>query len=62
MLRALSSFLSGSYQQQHRPIREQVEPEGHAVRWTYLMIAAARLHRESPDPSILAWMSAAWDR
>ena len=62
MLRALSSFLSGAYQQQRRPIREQVEPEGHAVRWTYLMIAAARLHRESPDPSILAWMRSAWDR
>jgi hypothetical protein len=62
MLRALPCFLSGAYQQQDRPMREQVEPKGHAVRWTYLMTAAAMLHRESPDPSILAWMRSAWDR
>jgi len=62
MLRALPCFLSGAYQQQDRPMREQVEPRGHAVRWTYLMTAAARLHRESPDPGILGWMRSAWDR
>ncbi len=62
ILRALPCFLSGAYQQQDRPIREQVEPKGHAVRWTYLMTAAARLYRESLDASLLDWMRLAWDR
>ncbi len=62
LLRALPCFLSGAYQQQDRPMRKQIEPKGHAVRWTYLMAAAARLHRESPDASLLHWMRSAWDR
>jgi DUF1680 family protein len=60
-LRLVPAFLSGSYQQQDRPLRRQTEPKGHAVRWAYLATAAAMLHRESPDPSILSSLEASWE-
>jgi uncharacterized protein len=61
LLRALPLFLSGAYQQQDRPMREQVEPRGHAVRWAYLMRAGAMLLRESPEASLLEWQASAWE-
>jgi uncharacterized protein len=59
-LRALASFLGGSYQQQHAPIRDQTEPRGHAVRWAYMMTAVAMLYRESGDESLLKLSREAW--
>jgi uncharacterized protein len=59
-LRAAASFLGGSYQQQHAPVRDQAEPRGHAVRWAYLMTAVAMLYRESGDESLLKLSQAAW--
>jgi uncharacterized protein len=59
-LRAVPVFLSGAYQQQHAPLREQVEPKGHAVRWAYLMTAAAMLCAETGDEGLRETMEAAW--
>jgi uncharacterized protein len=61
-LRANISFMSGKYFQQHRPIRKQRTPEGHAVRWGYLATAMAMLYRETGDRSILETLLEAWDR
>ncbi len=59
-LRALPVFLGGAYQQQDRPLRAQKKPRGHAVRWAYLMTAAAMLRTETGDESLGAAMDAAW--
>jgi DUF1680 family protein len=56
------SALSGNYFQQHRPIREQTVPVGHAVRFAYLETALAMLHREKGDPSLLPALEQAWER
>ncbi|MBP7738665.1 MAG: glycoside hydrolase family 127 protein [Spirochaetes bacterium] len=61
-LRAHWSFLTGKFFQQHRPIRKQRIPEGHAVRWGYLATAMAMLFRETGDRSIIGTLTAAWDR
>ncbi len=61
-LRANISFLSGKFFQQHRPIRKQHSPEGHAVRWGYLATAMAMLYRETGDRTILNTLTEAWDR
>ncbi|MEZ0396217.1 MAG: beta-L-arabinofuranosidase domain-containing protein [Anaerolineales bacterium] len=53
-LRWKLSALSGQYFQMHAPLERQTVPVGHAVRFGYLMAAAARLLRlhaiASPDP------------
>ena len=59
-LRALPVFLDGAYQQQDRPLRAQREPRGHAVRWAYLMTAAAMLRADTGDESLGAAMDTAW--
>ncbi|HOT43547.1 MAG TPA: glycoside hydrolase family 127 protein [Spirochaetota bacterium] len=61
-LRANISFLSGKFFQQHRPIRKQRSPEGHAVRWGYLATAMTMLYRETGDRSIYDTLTEAWDR
>ncbi len=61
-LRFVSSALSGQYFQQHRPLRQQVVPLGHAVRFAYLETAAAMLCRERSDASLLATLERAWER
>ncbi len=61
-LRANWSFLGGRFFQQHRPIRKQRVPEGHAVRWGYLATAMAMLYRETGDRSLLDTLIKAWDR
>ncbi len=61
-LRANISFLSGKFFQQHRPIRKQRSPEGHAVRWGYLATAMTILYQETGDRSILETLAEAWDR
>jgi uncharacterized protein len=45
--RMMKSFLTGQYMQQHKPLRRQNEPVGHAVRWAYMMTAAAMTAPES---------------
>lgn len=62
-LRSIPIFLSGAYQQQDRPIRERPGPRGHAVRWTYLMTAAAMLAVEDPveAESLGRAMASAWE-
>jgi DUF1680 family protein len=61
VLRWLSSVLSGKYFQQHAPVREQIEPVGHAVRFAYLETAVAMLARETGDRSLLPTLERAWE-
>jgi DUF1680 family protein len=61
-LRWYASALSGKYFQQHRPVREQTVPVGHAVRFAYLATATAMLARLSGDRSLLPPLEQAWER
>jgi DUF1680 family protein len=61
-LRYMLSALTGNYFQQHRPVREQTVPVGHAVRFAYLETAVAMLCRERGDESLLPALEAAWER
>jgi len=47
---------AGEFAQDHRPLREQTEAVGHAVRAMYLYTAATRLARESGDEELAAAM------
>jgi uncharacterized protein len=60
-LRAMPIFLGGAYQQQDAPLRKRAEPRGHAVRWTYLMTAAAMLAAETGDEGLGALCRSAWE-
>jgi uncharacterized protein len=60
-LRSLPVFLGGAYQQQDAPLRRRMEPRGHAVRWAYLMTAAAMLRAETGDEGLAALSEAAWE-
>jgi hypothetical protein len=60
-LRFMLNTLSGRYFQQHRPIRQQRVPVGHAVRFAYLQTAVAMLYRETGDESLLPALEAAWE-
>jgi DUF1680 family protein len=60
MLRALMSFWSGSYQQQHAPVMQQLEPKGHAVRWTYMMQATAMLAAEQKSTVYDNFQATCW--
>ncbi|HEX5837937.1 MAG TPA: beta-L-arabinofuranosidase domain-containing protein [Anaerolineales bacterium] len=59
--RYLNEFL-GYYAQQHTPIRRQVMPEGHSVRFGYLETAIAMILREQPVTALLSALEQAWDR
>jgi len=61
-LRYLLSALTGKYFQQHRPVREQTVPVGHAVRFAYLETAVAMLCRERGDRTLLPALERAWER
>jgi DUF1680 family protein len=61
-LRYYLSALSGKYFQQHRPVREQTVPVGHAVRFAYLKAATAMLCRERGDSTLLPALEQAWER
>jgi hypothetical protein len=56
------SALSGQYFQMHAPLERQTVPVGHAVRFGYLMSAAARLARLTGERGRLPAMLAAWER
>jgi DUF1680 family protein len=60
--RLIHSLLTGKYSQQHRPIREQIEPVGHSVRYTYLQTATAMLYQEKGDETLLASLKASWEQ
>jgi len=64
-LRFFVSGLSGKYFQQHRPIRQQLVPVGHAVRMGYLNTAVAMLlNSKEPqaDEALLQMLQASWER
>jgi DUF1680 family protein len=56
------NMATGKYFQQHRPVRKQTVPVGHAVRFAYLETAIATLLREQDDLSLRHTLEAAWDR
>ncbi|MFB5760199.1 glycoside hydrolase family 127 protein [Paenibacillus medicaginis] len=53
--------LGFEYQQAHRPVREQTEAVGHAVRAMYLYIAMADLAAATGDASLLKSCEALWE-
>ena len=59
-LRWALSALSGKYFQQHAPIRKQIIPVGHSVRFAYLETAIAMLMRHNGDLSLLPTLEKAW--
>ena len=61
LLRFFVSGINGKYFQQHTPIRKQVIPVGHSVRFGYLETAQAMLLRSQPDETLLKTMQAAWN-
>ena len=54
-------FKNYEYNQSHKPIREQEQAVGHAVRAMYLFSAAADLADEYDDPSLLAACERIWE-
>jgi hypothetical protein len=60
-LRFAASALSGKYTQQHLLVDEQVEPVGHAVRFTYLNAAAAMLASDEQDDTALPRLERMWE-
>ncbi len=61
-LRHRINALRGFYNQQHTPIRKQIAPVGHSVRFGYLETAVAMLCREKPDETLLSAMEHVWER
>ncbi len=59
-LRFAAQVLSGKYTQQHKPVAQQGEPVGHAVRFAYLNTAAAMLARDEMDDSDLPRLVQLW--
>jgi uncharacterized protein len=62
LLRYILSGLSGKYFQQHRPVRGQTAPVGHAVRFGYLKTAEARSLRGHGNVKHLRTLQKAWER
>jgi DUF1680 family protein len=54
------SALFGLYFQQHRPIRNQTIPVGHAVRFAYLKTATAMLANRSGDYTLIPSLKKSW--
>jgi DUF1680 family protein len=61
-IRAGLMALNGKLLQQHVPLRKMKSPEGHAVRFVYLMTAATMLAQETMDESLLKILTELWDR
>ena len=55
------NMATGKYFQQHKPVRQQTIPVGHAVRFAYLETAIAMLVREREDPTLLDPLVKAWE-
>ncbi|MGI6741542.1 MAG: glycoside hydrolase family 127 protein [Brevefilum sp.] len=56
------STLGGKFFQQHKPLKQQMAPVGHAVRYAYLQTAAAMLDRLNGDRHYLPMLQTSWDR
>src|SRR5262249_4176427 len=52
--------LFGEYAQDHKPVREQTEVTGHAVRAMYLYSAMADVAAETGDPGLLKALESIW--
>jgi uncharacterized protein len=52
---------SHTYTQSHKPVREQREVVGHAVRGMYLYSAMADIAREIGDPKLVTALNALWN-
>jgi DUF1680 family protein len=61
-LRWKLSALSGQYFQMHAPLAKQTVPVGHAVRFGYLMTAAAQRARLTGDRALLPVLERVWER
>ena len=61
-LRWYVSALEGKYFQQHAPIRRQVVPVGHTVRFAYLETAATMMARANGDQTLQQALERAWER
>ncbi|MFW9902695.1 MAG: glycoside hydrolase family 127 protein [Candidatus Thorarchaeota archaeon] len=59
-LRVFLNYVSGKYFQIHRSLEDQKIPEGHAVRFSYLMTAAAMYTYETGE-KYLPTLQAVWD-
>ena len=60
-LRWQINALSGKYFQQHAPIRKQMVPVGHSVRFAYLETAVAMLTRENGDQTLIHALEQVWE-
>jgi DUF1680 family protein len=54
--------LTGRLLQQHEPFFAFTQPEGHAVRFVYLMTAWTLLYQETKDKAILTQLENLWNR
>lgn len=61
-LRTTFNYFTGKYLQNHVPIAQQITPEGHAVRLTYLMTATTMFCYEKGNKEhLVKILEAAWD-
>lgn len=58
--RVFLNYVSGKYFQNHRPVEKQQIPEGHAVRFSYLMTAASMFAYDT-DNKYLSTLQSVWD-
>ena len=62
VVRFIRDAASGRYFQTQVPVRDQLEPHGHAVRFGYQQAAMAMLARDAGDETLAAATVAAWER
>ncbi|MCW5944120.1 MAG: glycoside hydrolase family 127 protein [Fimbriimonadaceae bacterium] len=55
------AYIGGEYFQDHKPVREQTEIVGHAVRGMYLFSAVAEMAKTSPDEALEQASHAVWN-
>jgi uncharacterized protein len=60
-LRWYAGALSGKYFQQHAPIRKQIVPVGHSVRFAYLETAVTKLAGLTGDTTLVPALEQAWE-
>src|SRR5271157_5812613 len=61
VFRAVGTFLSGRYHQQHVPARNQREVVGHAVRQTYYAAGMGDVYLETGDRELLDALQKMWN-
>ncbi len=61
ILKAVGTFLSGRYHQQHVPARDQCEVVGHAVRQTYYAAEMGDVYLETGDAGLRQALEAMWE-